>query len=62
MILAKRLGYALAEVGGELLMMTLPGYLSGVIKPFNQDNNLATYAAILKKKMGSWTSICPPKY
>ena len=46
------LGQRLAEVGGELLMMTLPGYLSGEIKPCNQDNNLATYAAMLKKEDG----------
>lgn len=46
------LGSRLAEVGGELLMMTLPRYLSGEIKPFNQDNSLATYAAMLKKEDG----------
>jgi methionyl-tRNA formyltransferase len=46
------LGSRLAEVGGKLLMMTLPGYLSGEIKPFNQDNSLATYAAMLKKEDG----------
>ncbi|MBE3143090.1 MAG: methionyl-tRNA formyltransferase [Planctomycetes bacterium] len=46
------LGSRLAEVGGELLMMTLPGYLLGEIKPFNQDNSLATYAAMLKKEDG----------
>jgi len=46
------LGLRLAEAGGELLMMTLTGYLSGEIKPCNQDNSLATYAAMLKKEDG----------
>jgi len=46
------LGLRLAEVGGELLMMTLPGYLSGEIKPFSQENSLASYAAMLKKEDG----------
>jgi methionyl-tRNA formyltransferase len=46
------LGQRLAEAGGELLMLTLPGYLSGEIKPCSQDNSQATYAAMLKKVDG----------
>jgi methionyl-tRNA formyltransferase len=46
------LGQRLAEAGGELLMLTLPGYLSGEIKLCIQDNSQATYASMLKKEDG----------
>ena len=43
----------LAGLGGELLMDTLPGYLSGKIIPQSQDNSLATYAPMLRKEEGN---------
>lgn len=42
----------LAMLGGELLMDTLPGYLSGEIKPQAQDAEHSTYAPMLKKEDG----------
>jgi methionyl-tRNA formyltransferase len=42
----------LSKLGAELLIETLPSYLSGSIKPQNQDDSLATYAPLLKKKDG----------
>jgi methionyl-tRNA formyltransferase len=47
-----RLFDKLAALGGELLMDTLPDYLSGKIVPQPQDNNRATYAPMLKKEDG----------
>jgi methionyl-tRNA formyltransferase len=47
----------LAVLGGELLIETLPGYLSGEIVPQPQDDSLATYAPTIKKEEGliDWT-------
>lgn len=42
----------LADVGAQLLMDVLPEYLAGKITPQPQDNNLATYASMLKKEEG----------
>ncbi len=42
----------MAELGARLLLETLPGYLSGEIKPQPQDESLATYAPMLKKEDG----------
>jgi methionyl-tRNA formyltransferase len=46
------LGQRLAEIGAELLMDTLPGYLSGEIHPQPQENSQATFAQMLKKEDG----------
>jgi len=47
----------LAQIGGELLIKTLPGVLSGVIQPQKQIDELATYAPQIKKDDGliDWT-------
>jgi methionyl-tRNA formyltransferase len=42
----------LADLGGELLLETLPGYLSGDLVPQPQDESRATYAPMLKKEEG----------
>jgi methionyl-tRNA formyltransferase len=42
----------LADVGAELLMETLPGYLSGELRPQPQDENRATRAPLLRKADG----------
>ena len=42
----------LSFLGAELLMETLPGILSGDLTPSAQDENLATYASMLKKEDG----------
>ncbi|MFQ5942087.1 MAG: methionyl-tRNA formyltransferase [Anaerolineales bacterium] len=46
------LTHHLSHVGAELLLATLPGYLSGELSPTPQDEALATYAPMLKKKDG----------
>lgn len=46
------LSQRLAMLGAELLIETLPGYLSGEIRPQPQDDALATYAPMLKKEDG----------
>jgi methionyl-tRNA formyltransferase len=47
----------LAEVGAELLIDTLPGYLTGEIEPQPQDDDAATYAPQISKDDGEidWT-------
>ncbi len=47
----------LAEVGADLLMETLPGYLEGTIKPQPQDPSQATYVSMVHKEDGliDWT-------
>ncbi len=47
----------LAALGSELLIETLPGYLSGAIVPQPQDDGRATYAPTIKKEEGKidWT-------
>ena len=49
---ASSLGERLADLGAGLLMETLPGYLSGEIRPVKQNPDLSTYAAMLKKEDG----------
>lgn len=47
----------LANLGGDLLIETLPGYLDGTIQPQPQDDTYATYAPMIKKEEGQidWT-------
>ena len=42
----------LAELGAELLIKTIPDYISGKIKPREQDHLKATYTKIIKKEDG----------
>ncbi|MDO8743448.1 MAG: methionyl-tRNA formyltransferase [Candidatus Azambacteria bacterium] len=42
----------LAELGAELLVKTIPDYISGKIKPIPQDHSKATYTKIIKKEDG----------
>jgi methionyl-tRNA formyltransferase len=42
----------LADLGADLLLETLPAYLSGALVPQPQDNSLATYAPMIKKEQG----------
>ncbi len=42
----------LAKLGADLLKKTLQGMTDGTVKPIPQNNNLSTYAPILKKKDG----------
>lgn len=43
---------ALAETGADLLIKTMPDWISGKIKAVPQDNTKATYTKILKKEDG----------
>jgi methionyl-tRNA formyltransferase len=49
---AAALNRKLSELGAELLLDTLPAYLRGEITPTPQDDDLATYAPMLKKEDG----------
>lgn len=49
------LGERLASLGADLLIETLPDYLIGNIQPVIQDDNIATYAPMLKKEDGLLT-------
>jgi methionyl-tRNA formyltransferase len=49
---ANSLSVRLAELGAELLIATLPGYLDGQIVPRLQNEAKATYAPMLKKVDG----------
>lgn len=49
---AATLSTRLAALGADLLMETLPQYLSGKLKPQPQNHELATYASMLKKEDG----------
>jgi methionyl-tRNA formyltransferase len=42
----------LADLGSEILIDTIPGYISGDTQPMPQEDSLATYAPMLKKKHG----------
>jgi methionyl-tRNA formyltransferase len=42
----------LADLGADLLMHTLPGYLNGNLLPQPQDDSVATYAPMIKKEDG----------
>lgn len=46
------LSHRLARLGAELLVDTIPDYLSGEIHPDEQDDKMATYAPLLKKADG----------
>ena len=48
---AGELAAGLAEVGAELLIPSLDGLQSGVLKPVPQDNSLASYAPRITKEM-----------
>ncbi len=50
---AGSLSERLAELGADLLIDTLPGYLAGAIQPVPQDDTLATYAPMLAKEEGA---------
>jgi methionyl-tRNA formyltransferase len=49
---AGSLSEKLAQLGGELLIETLPGYLAGRLVPVPQDDAKSTYAPMLKKADG----------
>ncbi len=42
----------LSELGANLLLETLPGYLAGTIQPQPQDDSQATYAPMINKEAG----------
>jgi methionyl-tRNA formyltransferase len=46
------LSQKLAISGAELLIKTIPDYISGKIKPIEQDHSKATYTKIIKKEDG----------
>lgn len=47
-----KLAGRLADLGAELLLETIPGYISGELHPQKQDENKATYAPLLNKSDG----------
>jgi methionyl-tRNA formyltransferase len=49
---AGTLATKLSSLGADLLMETLPAYLSGDTMPVPQDDSLATYAPMIKKEDG----------
>ena len=48
----------LAQMGADLLLSTLPRYLSGEIVSKPQSELQATYAPLLKKRMVPWILLC----
>jgi len=50
--IAGSLAVKLSELGADLLMETLPAYLSGELVSTPQDDSLATYAPMIKKEDG----------
>jgi methionyl-tRNA formyltransferase len=48
----EKLEEKLAELGGELLVETIPKWLAGGIKPQPQDHSQATYSKLIKKSDG----------
>ncbi|MBU2082391.1 methionyl-tRNA formyltransferase [Patescibacteria group bacterium] len=46
------LSQKLAKIGAELLIKTIPDYISGKIKPIEQKHTEATYTKIIKKEDG----------
>jgi methionyl-tRNA formyltransferase len=50
---AGELAASLAELGAELLIRSLDGLQSGVVKPVPQDNTLASYAPRITKEMAA---------
>lgn len=59
---AGSLSARLARLGAELLIETLPAYLSGDLKPQPQDESLASYAPMLKKEDGLLDFTQPAEY
>lgn len=59
---AGALSLLLAELGSQLLVETLPGYLSGELRPQPQDETSATYAPMLKKADGEIDFNQPAEY
>ncbi len=49
---AATLSDRLAQTGAELLLDTLPGIISGTVQPVPQNNDLASYAPMIKKEEG----------
>jgi len=49
---AGSLNLRMAELGARLLVETLPAYLDGSLQPQPQNDDLATYAPMLKKEAG----------
>lgn len=49
---SRSLSQKLAEVGGQLLIETLPGYLDGSLQPAPQDEDGATYVSMINKEDG----------
>ena len=49
---AGSLGERMAKAGADLLLQTLPDYLSGALQPLPQDESQATYASMLTKEEG----------
>ena len=58
---AGSLSEKLSHLGADLLIETLPRYLSGELKPHSQDDSKATYASMLRKKMAYSISVSPSK-
>jgi len=50
---AQTLHDKLSDIGGDLLIETLPKFLSGEVKPQEQDESLVTYAPQIKKEEGN---------
>jgi methionyl-tRNA formyltransferase len=61
-ISANELFLQLADLGAQLLVDTLPGYLRGEIQPVPQDHEFATYAPRLKKSDGELDFLQPAKF
>ncbi len=53
------LSIRLAELGADLLIETMPGWLDGTVKAMPQDDSLATYAPMLRKEEGliDWSQL-----
>ncbi|MCQ2437094.1 MAG: methionyl-tRNA formyltransferase [Clostridia bacterium] len=49
---AEELTVRLSEIGAELLIKTLEGYLNGTVLPEKQDESQMTYESMLTKEMG----------
>lgn len=50
----------MAEVGGKLLLETIPGFLNGTIRPIEQKHDEATYTKIISKEDGFFEIDSPP--
>jgi len=55
---AATLSKRLAKLGAEVLLDTLPNYLSGALKPKTQDESLVTMAPLLSKSDGELDFTC----